>query len=145
MLRKDRGSKLQSHISNHNLHSSAPTWGISKSSFKHTLCANETPAPQCCLRARAVPRGRAGRQSSPQEVGITVGTHHSRCHGCSLCCDGCALLGVLEALCAAGRAGERLVVKAHHLDVRAAERQGQRQEASWNKALFSSFSLTLLA
>lgn len=41
MLGKDR-LKLQSHISNHNLHSSAHTRGISNSSFKHTLCANET-------------------------------------------------------------------------------------------------------
>lgn len=85
----------------------------------------------------------AGSQSSP--LGITVGTNHRRCHGRGLCCDGRALLGVLEALRAAGRAGDRLVVKAHHLDVRAAEGQGQMEEASWNKALFSSILLTLLA
>lgn len=91
-----------------------------------------------------MPRYGAGSQSSSLEAGITVGTHHCRCHGRGLRCDGSALLGVLEALCAAGRAGERLVVKAHHLDVRAVG-QGQGEEASWNKALFSSFLLTLLA
>lgn len=93
-----------------------------------------------------MPRSGPGSQCSPLEVGITrVQTHHCRCHGRGLCRNGSSLLGVLEAFGAAGRAGKRLVVKADHLDVGAAERRGQREEASWNKALFSSFSLTLLA
>lgn len=152
MLGKDR-LKLQSHISNHNLHSSAHARGISNSSFKHTLCANETwdAAAAAQNSSGVLPVSQAGaqvwgRQSvSPLQVGITGGTHHCRCHGCGLCCDGSALLGVLEALCAAGRAGERPVVKAHHLDVGAVEGWGQKEEASQNKALFSSFLLTLLA
>lgn len=72
--------------------------------------------------SQACARCGAGSQSCPLEAGSR--THHGGCHGRGLCGDGRALLGVLEALGAAGRAGERLVVKAHHLDVGAAHGQG---------------------
>lgn len=109
-----------------------------------SLCANEIgtllqhhrTALECCLWARPVPRY-GGRQCSPVEVESR--THHCGCHGCGLCCDGCALLGVLEALCATGRAGEWLVVKADHLDVGAADGQGQRKKEAGTK-LYSAVS-----
>lgn len=89
MLGKDR---LQVTISNHNLHSSAHPRGISNSSFKHALCANETW--DAVEELRALPVSQACAQVwARQSVLPSGGGNHTEC--------GLTTAAAMAAVCAA--------------------------------------------